>query len=287
MKCTLVRTGLLVCGIAAFGLNSTGYAQVTFEGCVDARGIPVASVLRQTGDIAKATIAPDGSPVILYDTTVLGWLSRPTRLWMYAHECAHHALGHTLGMARPDTMEQEADCWAIRTLRDRNLVDDRAVDMIASEISRVLSGTGDTTHLPSGIRARNLRALCLGGATGTKTPTVPGAGKTPGSAPAIEATFVFHSWDDSTGGSAAFDVEIDGAEVGGLDNDGEDDSITMASLQPGTHKFKFSGIVLTAPDGGIANAGGFCQGSFRATKGKSSYRITLLALPAYYQCKID
>src|SRR5437016_2336337 len=70
---------------------------ITFDGCVDSRGIPVASVRQPgLGDVAKSTLDPKGRPVIVYDPVVLSWFHPQTRLFWYAHECAHHALGHTL-----------------------------------------------------------------------------------------------------------------------------------------------------------------------------------------------
>src|SRR5712691_6320860 len=97
---------------------SGGAAQTTYDGCKDINGVPVASVSRPyLGDMAKAGIDPmSGVPVILYDPTVLPWVSRQTRLFVYAHECGHHALGHALGGTHPMLREQAADCWGIREL---------------------------------------------------------------------------------------------------------------------------------------------------------------------------
>src|ERR1700756_2461899 len=134
-------------------------AQVTYEGCHDINGLAVASVRNDAiNDVAMATIY-NGAPVIFYNVRVLTWLSSATRRFFYAHECAHHALGHTLGASYPNDREQEADCWAIQTLVNRRLIDATDLQAIQSDIARF--GRADWAHLPGPQRAINL-ARCLG-----------------------------------------------------------------------------------------------------------------------------
>ena len=60
---------------------------ITFDGCVDARGIPVASILDNSiNDVAIARLDNLGRPIIQYNTAVLGSFSPETRLFWYAHE---------------------------------------------------------------------------------------------------------------------------------------------------------------------------------------------------------
>ena len=150
-------TGLAVIGIFA-AARAVG-VQVTFDGCVDYRGIAVASV-RNDGinDVAIARSAPNGAPIIEYNVQVLAKLQPQTRLFFYAHECAHHALAHGV-RGHPLTREQEADCWAVRTLTERGDLDDDDMDIVQSDITQ--AGPGDWTHLPGPQRAINLRR-CLG-----------------------------------------------------------------------------------------------------------------------------
>jgi hypothetical protein len=54
--------------------------------------------------------------------------------------------------------EQEADCWAIRTLVSDGLVDEDGVAQIQSELAQL--GRGDWTHIAGPQRAFNLGA-CL------------------------------------------------------------------------------------------------------------------------------
>jgi hypothetical protein len=146
-----------VCGLMLATFGKTAVAQVTFEGCIDFRGIPVASVAdMRVQDVAIATYAPNGRPVILYNANVLRWLAQPTRIFFYAHECAHHALGHGVS-GHPMTIEQEADCWAIRELASRDIISPLDFRTIQNDIARF--GQGDRTHLPGPQRAANL-GLC-------------------------------------------------------------------------------------------------------------------------------
>lgn len=152
--------------ISVFFLLALTYpvdAQVTFEGCTDFRGLPVASVLDYSvNDVAVASLAPSGAPIIKYNPNALSIYHPKTKMFWYAHECGHHALGHTFGTAHPLVREQQADCWAIRTLRQRSFFSDNDVNIVQSELSRI--PFGDWTHLPGPQRAINLSA-CLGGSS--------------------------------------------------------------------------------------------------------------------------
>jgi len=147
-------------------------AQVTFGGCKDIRGFPVASVrVRALRDVAKADRDETSRPVIWYNPRILGYLREPTRLWIYAHECAHHALGHNYRTALPLAVERVADCWGIRALSRKRLVNQLSLLIIQNDLARV-GERGDWTHLPGPQRAVNL-AECLlrrTGAGGSPSP---------------------------------------------------------------------------------------------------------------------
>ena len=135
-------------------------SQVIFEGCRDADGRPVASVVNfSIADVAQASAAANGMPVIYYNPRVLVWMHPQTRVFFYTHECGHHALGQILSGSGPSLEdEQEADCWGIRTLRKKNLISEADLQVIQSDIARF--GRADWSHLPGPERAINLRA-CL------------------------------------------------------------------------------------------------------------------------------
>lgn len=135
-------------------LGRVAEAQITFDGCVDYRGIPVASIAdTRVPDVAIATYAPTGEPIIVYNPSALSWLSAPTKLFFYVHECAHHVLGHGVS-GHPMTAEQEADCWAIRELVQRRMISPAGFQAIQNDIARF--GRGDWTHLAGPQRAISL-----------------------------------------------------------------------------------------------------------------------------------
>jgi hypothetical protein len=147
---------LIFLGSALLGsLNLMG--QATFEGCRDINGVPVPSVPNAgLQDVAQATIL-NGRAIIYFNPAVLAWTRPQTRLFFYAHECGHHALGHVMSGLRLG-QEQEADCWGISRLRELGLLSDRDVTLVQGDIARF--GRGDWTHLPGRQRAINLRK-CL------------------------------------------------------------------------------------------------------------------------------
>ena len=79
-----------------FLLFSHSNAQVTYDGCIDFRGYPVASVLDYSiNDVAIAHIER-GQSVIRYNPNISAQMSEATRQFFYVHECAHHTLQHTV-----------------------------------------------------------------------------------------------------------------------------------------------------------------------------------------------
>lgn len=166
----MVRYAAMLFAFAALGMALDGRAQmITYDGCRDIRGVPVASVMDiGIRDVAVAGLAPNGAPIIRYNPQVLSWFHPKTRLWWYAHECGHHALGHNFGTTHPLRMEQDADCFGIRSLVEEGLVDDDDIPVIQADLSR--AGPGDWTHLPGPVRAVNLRR-CLRGSSATPPST--------------------------------------------------------------------------------------------------------------------
>ncbi len=135
------------------------HAQV-FTGCVDFRGIPVATVSEpQLQDAAFATIAPNGQPIILINPVAMSRFSPLAQQWVYFHECGHHALAHAIRNV-PLAQEQEADCFGIITLVQQG-ANVAMVQQVQYELS--YAGPGDRTHLPGPIRAYNL-PYCLASA---------------------------------------------------------------------------------------------------------------------------
>jgi hypothetical protein len=128
------------------------------DSCKDAHGVKITvvvdTVLRQPA-IAKGDAA--GKPVIAYNPKALAWIHEGTRQFIFAHECAHHALSH-LFSAITYAKEQQADCWAIKYLHDKGLLEGSELEDIQSDIGRIT--VGDSTHVSSAQRAANLK-WCL------------------------------------------------------------------------------------------------------------------------------
>lgn len=139
----------------------------SFPGCVaGGRAIPTFATT-QIPDGAMAGFTPEGVPVIFINPAAAVTQTALFQKWVYLHECGHHVLGHTtaglFGFRRPYVDEQEADCWAIRRLRDDGL-SPQALFALQSEASVLLNRTGDTSHLPAIARALNLnRCLQING----------------------------------------------------------------------------------------------------------------------------
>ena len=297
-----MRNSCILAGLLVVSLGQAALAQsVTYEGCVDIRGIPVASVPTYSiNDTAIASLTLSGAPVIYYNPNSTKWMSRPTLLWGYAHECAHHALGHTFGSAHPLQKEQQADCFGIVEVVRRGLVDDAGV----TAIQQWLSGGGSNwDHLPGPVRAVNLR-MCLAAAGGSShgpnsckyayddecdEPDVCARGTDTAdcSAPAgrPEAELVFRPWPS---GSALFEVVVDGDYKGDLNNTVGTDRLDIGELVSGRHYYRLRDIGLLMGNKWLDLAGR-CNGLFSVQDGKSTYTLTLIAdfSTFTYHCKID
>lgn len=82
-----------------------------------------ATVMEGPNPRGASSAAPQGRQMILIDRGVLADLPY-LHPFVMAHECAHHALGHTTpeGLLREGYVfrkkELDADCWAARTLAE-------------------------------------------------------------------------------------------------------------------------------------------------------------------------
>ncbi len=238
-------------------LTASASAQITYDGCVDVNGVAVASV-RNNGinDVARATFG-NNSPVILYNTAVLAWLHPETRLFVYAHECGHHALGHLFHPPVTVVQEQQADCWAINTLLDQNLLPPSAVSIVQGDIVR--ASPGDWTHLPGPQRAFNLRACITGHDTAEPPPK-------PSNTQDIEIRMprgqtIFTSCN----------LEVDGDSVGSFLNDDATDEVDASDISMGPHSFTLTDIVITFRGNGQTFEFPDCAGQFRVTPNKTTY----------------
>lgn len=153
----------IVCALVLAVPASARGQTITYEGCTDYRGLPVASVPNpDIQDVAVATTTAANRPIIYFNPTLMQKLNPKTRLFFYAHECGHHALGHlSLIPWAGDlaiTMEQAADCYGIAALFGAGLIGEHGLSVIERDLTQL--GKGDWDHLPGPVRAINLRR-CL------------------------------------------------------------------------------------------------------------------------------
>ncbi|HSG04777.1 MAG TPA: hypothetical protein VLB09_00105, partial [Nitrospiria bacterium] len=97
----MFRLGLgvfvMTTGFFLLGVSASPAEEKIFQ-CRDAEGNPVKTVeMKDMKTMSRAAIdSADSSPVVLKNSTILSWIKEETRVFFFAHECAHHALGHTI-----------------------------------------------------------------------------------------------------------------------------------------------------------------------------------------------
>ena len=149
----------------AFSLFAPAFAAITIDGfpvfCVAANGAPVQEIARSGfGDVARASmmLGPMGQPVpiIMMDPMIMAQYGPDTqaRLFVYAHECGHHALGHILRGNGPYN-EMQADCWGIKVGRDQGWFNLPALQRLGFYF---MNNPGDAWgHLPGPQRVANFQ----------------------------------------------------------------------------------------------------------------------------------
>jgi hypothetical protein len=123
--------------------------------CNDPGGRPVPPVQVTNGTIAKATIDHDGRRVIEYDPRRIDGISSQQQLFIYAHECGHHALGHESREPFNITQEQDADCSGVRSLINRYGFTDYSIGILEATMRDLTPAYA--RHLPWRPRGYNLQ----------------------------------------------------------------------------------------------------------------------------------
>lgn len=130
-------------------------AQVPFEGCVDRWNKPVRGVVRDDIVWGGTATRVNGESIIYWNSRN-DQSSRTSQIFLYLHECAHHALGH-LNKSRAARWELEADCWAVQLMWESGMIQGRHLRLLEQETSR---SWGDDIHLSGAERTRSLNR-CL------------------------------------------------------------------------------------------------------------------------------
>ena len=119
-------------------------------------------------ELARAMRDTRGSPVIVLDPTLRLPGHEARRMFLIAHECAHHKLDHTKDPAIRSRSKSEdvvrdqemsADCWAAEILIEAG--EERVVRLIMDDFFR--QGAGDPGRgYPSGLQRSRLILRCAG-----------------------------------------------------------------------------------------------------------------------------
>lgn len=130
-----------------------------FPDCVDSKGVAVRwEESSKIGDLAQATWDKKKRPVVEYNPGKMRFLREVSRNFFYAHECAHHALGHLYGGVQGVDKEQQADCWAVHRLKQDEKLQEGDLEAIQMDLSKI--GRSDENHSAGVRRAGNLK-WCL------------------------------------------------------------------------------------------------------------------------------
>jgi hypothetical protein len=166
----LLAVFLLLCAWPVLAQN------MSFEGCMDAKGQPVAGLADdQLPRVAQFGLA-DGKAVIWHNPQVLPRLLLETRLFVLAHECGRQHLGFAPGGERTLMQARQADCWAYGALKKSVLASPQILAAVEEDIGM---SADDWALLPGPAREMNLASCgaAPGSAGSLKLPTGPARDK--------------------------------------------------------------------------------------------------------------
>lgn len=130
-----------------------------YKGCVDAKGVQVSwKESSDIADIAQAVFDKKRRPTVQYNPARFKFMAEITRTFFFAHECAHHTLGHLYGGVQGVDKEQQADCWAVLTLKEAGVMGEDGFERIQQDLGKLLRA--DDNHSAGLRRAANLK-WCL------------------------------------------------------------------------------------------------------------------------------
>lgn len=141
----------------AFFAPVPSYAQYNIAGvsvsCSDFRDVPVVLLSNPLlPDVGRAVIDPSGRPVIMLNPQILVYQSTEMQLFWFAHECAHHVLGHIIQFSAAN--ESMADCWAVITGKRQGWFPPQAFQHLVEVLG---SSPGSIWgHLPGPARIQNM-----------------------------------------------------------------------------------------------------------------------------------
>ena len=153
-RCSLLAIALM----AAFAARSEAQPVPRTITCNDGNGRAVTSAQAANGTIARATIDQDGRPLIQYDSRAIDGVTAQHRLFVYAHECGHHSLGHDARQPFSPAQEADADCYGVRSLMAKSGITSYDVMLLQAAMRDL--GPDTARHLPWRARMYDLEG-CL------------------------------------------------------------------------------------------------------------------------------
>lgn len=127
--------------------------------CLDAKGLPVAWKEQPSiTDLAQATFDKHKRPIVEWNPGRFKFMRPVSKLFFFAHECAHHALGHLYIGVQGAEKEQQADCWAMHRLKNDGKLEGDDLSSIEQDLVKV--ARSDAHHSAGLMRASNLK-WCL------------------------------------------------------------------------------------------------------------------------------
>ena len=135
---------LFISFVLALAATNSAAAQLPFDACIDRHDRPVRGIVRNDlGGFAGQATLLNGEPVIYWNADANEHISRPSQIFIYLHECAHHTLGH-LWKANALKWEMEADCWAAQLMYESGMLRGQHIRVIERELRTI---KGDNHHL--------------------------------------------------------------------------------------------------------------------------------------------
>ena len=127
--------------------------------CVDYYKRPVLHVRNdKIGDVASSNMmrlqGVNMGPMTIVNINRITKLSRASQLFFIAHECGHHVLGHLYFRRPGQVVEQEADCYAIRSLIRNGMFTLKDVASVQSDLRQY--GRASQYHATGSERASAL-----------------------------------------------------------------------------------------------------------------------------------
>jgi hypothetical protein len=165
---------LLAMATLAIAQASMAGEAATFESCTDVAGHTVNAVVDDTQATLIRSTYEAGQPTIRYNPSILPNLGFAARQFFYAHECARHALGDAAKATLPVTRARQADCVALATLVNSELLKREDIPDLQSQL---IFSEKDWEALPGPSRSFNLSGCRTGGVLRLPAATSPGAGQ--------------------------------------------------------------------------------------------------------------